>query len=225
VLIIGRRLKQFFQGPRRVDREGSVTQLIEQAKSGDSLAAQQLWDRYFQEAVRYANGKLTPQARKEADGEDIALSAFHSLLAGAKHEKFDDFHDRDNLWRLLSDITRKKAFNQNTRHKREKRGGGKQRGESVFAAVGIDPDEAAGIAMFAGKEPTPEDIHTFAELFEWLLDKLKNDELRQCALLRLQGYKHREIAEQIGKSVHRVEAKFRLIRKTWEPYLDSLDRE
>ncbi len=204
-----------------MERDGSVTYLLQRAKSGEAAAAEELWNRYFDRAVRLANSKLSPQVRKMADGEDIALSAFQSLFRRAKAGQFDRLADRDDLWQLLSRITRRKAINYYHSQTRLKRGGGQVRGESVFAAAGIDADEATGIAGFAAHEPTPDFIHEVAELYQQLLDQLDNDELRQVALLKVEGYSNAEIAQRLDKGVRAVERKLNIIRRTWKTYANE----
>lgn len=204
-----------------MERDGSVTLLLQRAKTGEAAAAHELWNRYFDRAVRLANKQLSPQVRRMADGEDIALSAFDSLFRRAAAGRFDQLADRDDLWQLLSRITRRKAINHFHAQTRQKRGGGQVRGESVFAAPGMNADEATGIAQFAGSEPSPEFIHEMAELYQLLLEQLDNDELRQVALLRVEGHSNAEIARQLGKGVRAVERKLNIIRRTWKAYADE----
>ena len=65
--------------------EGSVTRWIEQLKTGDPLAAQKLWERYFQRLVGLARKKLLDAPRQAADEEDVALrSRFKNQAAWAK---------------------------------------------------------------------------------------------------------------------------------------------
>lgn len=89
--------------------EGSVTHWIVGLKDGDGSAARLLWGRYFDGLVSLARTKLHAAPGGAADGEDVALSAFHSLCRGAALGRFPDLEDRDNLWRLLATITARKA--------------------------------------------------------------------------------------------------------------------
>jgi len=65
--------------------EGSVTRWISDLKGGDQDAASQIWRRYFESLVRMAQRRLNqvPRRGSSEDEEDAALSAFHSLCAGA----------------------------------------------------------------------------------------------------------------------------------------------
>src|SRR4051794_17802216 len=107
--------------------EGSVTRWISDLKGGNQDAASRIWHRYFLSLVRMAEKRLNQVPRRGAseDGEDAALSVFHSLCAGAAGGRFDRLTDRDDLWRLLVVITARKALDQIQRERRRKRGGGR----------------------------------------------------------------------------------------------------
>src|SRR5215471_13450853 len=111
--------------------QGSVSHWIGALKVGDAEAAQRLWERYFDALVRLARAKLGALPRREADEEDIALSAFHTFCQGAARGRFPRLDDRYGLWRLLVTITVRKAVDQSERHYRKKRGGGRAHNEII----------------------------------------------------------------------------------------------
>src|ERR1041385_7695296 len=85
--------------------EGSVTNWLGQLRAGDAAAAERLWRLYFARLVGLANEKLHGAARRVADGEDVALSAFNSFCHNAARGRFPELLDRDGLWRLLVTLT------------------------------------------------------------------------------------------------------------------------
>src|SRR5262245_28554741 len=111
---------------------GSVSSCIQGLKQGDESAFQELWERYFTRLVHLARKKLGDAPRRVADEEDVALSVLHSLCSGARRGRFPLLADRDDLWRLLLVLTARKVSNQIKYWRREKRGGGRVRGESAF---------------------------------------------------------------------------------------------
>ena len=121
-------------------------------------------------------------------------------------------------WHLLVVIAERKALNQRRDAARRKRGGGRVRGESALA-----PAEGAttspGLNHIPGSEPTPEMAAGVAEAMEMLLGLLSKD-LRQIALLKVEGYTNSEIAEKTGRSVATVERRLKLIRDEWEATLE-----
>ena len=154
-----------------------------------------------------------PRAAAVADEEDAALSAFHSLCAGAAASRFDRLKDRDDLWRLLVVITMRKVYTQVRRQRQLKRGGGRVVPEAALA--GLDPDSPGGFEQFIGREPVPEFAAILAEEFQARLGSLPDESLRQVALWKLEGYANDEIADRLGCVSRTVERKLDLIRKAW----------
>jgi DNA-directed RNA polymerase specialized sigma24 family protein len=131
----------------------------------------------------------------------VALSAFDSFCRAAEQGRFPRVSDRDDLWQVLVMLTARKAITAVKREHAAKRGGG---------AVG--PLTEADIVA---NEPTPAFAAEVADECRALLDCL-DDELRQIALLKLQGYTNLEIAERLKKSLAAVERKLGIIRSQWK---------
>ena len=74
--------------------EHSVSWWIRGLKHGDEDAAARLWERYFERIVRLARARLKGAPRRVADEEDVALSAFRSLCAGAERSRFPEVESR-----------------------------------------------------------------------------------------------------------------------------------
>jgi DNA-directed RNA polymerase specialized sigma24 family protein len=192
--------------------ESSVSVWLGPLKEGDPQAAQELWNRYFEKLVRLARKKLQGAPKRVADEEDVALSAFHSFCEGAAQGKFPRLDDRDNLWRVMVIITARKATRLAERERRQKRGGGNLRGESVFR--GDDDEVSAGIQQVVGSEPTPEFAAQFAEEHERLMALLET-ELRHIAQWKLEGYSNEEIAQMANCGLRTVQRKLNRIRLEW----------
>jgi RNA polymerase sigma factor (sigma-70 family) len=196
------------------DDAGSVTRWLDDLKTGGDpdAAASRLWQRYFGELVRLARARLGPAPRAACDEEDVALSAFHSLCAGAARGRFERLKGRDDLWRLLATITARKALNQAQHQRRRKRGSGRVCDEAALR----DPDASAGgLDEVAGPAPTAEFAAMMAEECRRLLEALNDEVTRQVALLRMEGYSGEEIAERLGYSRRTVTRKLDLIRRRW----------
>jgi len=101
--------------------ETSINRWLARFKAGDEAAAQQLWERYFRRLVGLARKKLQGVVRREADEEDVALSAFASFCRGVEHGRFPRLDDEDDLWRLLVTITVRKAYQMRLKQGRLKR--------------------------------------------------------------------------------------------------------
>ncbi len=192
----------------------NVSQWIRGLKSGEPAAAQQLWERYFEQLVRIVNRKIPGHVRRVFDEEDIALSAFASFCDGVKHERFPRLEDRDDLWKVLVVITARKAQAYMRHHRRLKRGGGQLLGES--ALVRPDREDTGGLDQILGQEPTPEFAAQVLEEYQRLLEQLPNAELRKIAVLKMQGLTVEEIADRTGSTRRTVERRLQLIRRTWD---------
>jgi len=198
----------------RPDRHGAVTRWIGDLKAGDVAAVQPLWEQYFERLVRLARARLrrTPHTGAEADEEDIALSAFDSFCLGASRGRFPLLKDRDDLWRMLVVITRRKALDHLRRHTRAKRRA--DRVVEAEALEGLDGD-ASGLAALVGTEPSPEFAAMVAEEYRRLLEILGDDQLRRIAVMKMEGYTNEEIRVQLGCALRTVANKLELIRTLW----------
>jgi DNA-directed RNA polymerase specialized sigma24 family protein len=204
--------------------KGSVTRWLDQAQAGDSDAAQQLWQRYFDRLVRLARAKLQGAPRGMADEEDVALSAFDSFYRGVEQGRFPRLNDRDNLWKLLVVITARKAGKLKRDAGRHKRGG---RGEhdastphdaspSPPPAMGKEKEDDLELDELVSREPSPEFAVQVAEECQRLLDGLKDDVARAVALAKMEGYTNAEIAAKLDYAPRTIERKLAVIRGRWE---------
>jgi DNA-directed RNA polymerase specialized sigma24 family protein len=163
-----------------------------------------LWEKYFHRLVGLARKRLRDAPRRAADEEDVALSAFDSFCRNAEAGRFPDLTDRDSLWRLLAAFTMRKAAH----HVRDtgalKRGGG------------VVTDESAVFDEVLARDPDPALAAEVAEECDRLLAVLQNPELRQIALLRMDGFSLDEVAAKVGYSPSSVKRKLQLIRSTWK---------
>ena len=196
----------------------SVTQWIAKLKDGDDHAAEQIWQRYFDKLVRYATKRLSGAPRRMADEEDVVLSAFDSFCRNATAGRFPLLNDRDGLWKLLFAITERKVLDQVKFDNRQKRGGGKVRGESEFLLANDSTAQNFGDDV-AGREPTPEFAAQVAEQVQQLLDDLKEQPLRDVALMKMEGFNNEEIAVKLDCSPRSVTRRLKVIRTIWSERL------
>lgn len=194
--------------------EHEITAWIEQLRAGGSEAARAVWDAYFERLVALARRRLAPLARREADEEDVALSALHSFHRGVLARKFPRLEDRHDLWKILATITIRKAVALRRRHFSKKRGGGKTRGESAFDSHSPQADERGGIEQVLGAEPNPEMAAILAEQCELLFGRL-DESHKSVALLKTGGLCNLEIAEELNLSLRTVERRLDRVRQIW----------
>ena len=197
-----------------------VTQWIEQLKDGDAEAAQKLWERYFSQIVRLARRKLEGAKRGLADEEDVALSTFKSLCAGAETGKFPKLIDRDSLWALLMAIVAHKSTDLIRHENRRKRGGtGKRADDSSIATL-----QPVSLSQIIEQKATPERAALMGAEFESLikkLDRAEDPDLLCIAVSKMMGDSNAEVARQLGCVRRTVERKIQLIRRIWENEIEG----
>lgn len=197
-----------------------ITQWIEGLKAGDEAAVADLWNRYFDQLVRLARQRLGTTPRRVADEEDVAVSVFRCLCAGAEHGRLAEISDRGDLWRVLVTMTMRKAIDQQRRQSGKKRGGGKVRGESVFVKRSGEP-ASPGLQQFGDTIPTPQMMVIIEEEGQRLLAALDDEKLRQIAIWRLEGFTNDEIAAKMSLTTRSIERKLQRIREKWSQVLET----
>jgi len=200
--------------------EGSVTRLIQFLRSDDAaerdLAARLIWSRYFRDLLELARNNLNKRVRRREDEEDVLQSMYKSFCLRQQRGEFD-LASRDALWKLLVTITLRKARNAAKKQMREKRDVGRERtiaeqDEGESAQWALEQMDAAG--------PSPAEAAVLNEALERRLEALADPELRQIALLRLEGYTNREIADQFDCTERSIERRMERIRNKWTLYDD-----
>lgn len=187
-------------------QSNSLTGVYHALLAGDEDAANKLWQACSLMLLSYARRHLEGVPQKMADAEDVALEAFASFIKAAQQGRFPDFSDRDDLWRLLFAITRRKAVD--LRRKEWRR---KTSGESGFRSA---RNEKAGIQDIPADLSEEESARLLSESVDEAM-KLLDPELCEYALAKLEGYTNREISEKLGVALRTVERKLHLIRRMW----------
>lgn len=215
----------------------SITAWITQLKSGDVSAAQKLWEAYFQRMVNLARQRLEGVPKAAADEEDVALSAFRSFCIGAREGRFSQLVDSDNLWPLLMAITSNKSVDLIRAQNRRKRGGTGRPNDSEGSdqqhcadRPGIPAHKQVSdpvpLSDLISREPTPEFAAELSDNLQrllQLLDETGDLDLRQIALLKMEGHSSAEIAQQLACATRSVERKMHVITRLWSREVDASD--
>ena len=199
--------------------EHSVTQYIQGLRNGNQDAAQKIWERFLEQLIRLADRKLRSAPRRSADEEDIVQQAFAQFFAQVEQGRFAKLDDRNDLWQVLAMLVDRRAIDQLRKINTKKAGNGEVRGESIFIVSGAPTK--VGIAGIPDMVPTPELAFEMTELFSDRIASLNNDKYREIALLKMQGFTNREIAEQLATSLRTIERRLDQIRSIWSADLES----
>ncbi len=145
-----------------------------------------------------------------ADEEDIVLSAMKSFCIGIRDGRFPELSSREGLWRLLLTITLRKLADKKNYDSRSKRD--VARLQNTESERETQDDE---IHAFISREPNPEVAAECAEQIGHLLESLEHADLKNVALMKMEGYTNIEIANEVKCSITSIERKLRTIRSIW----------
>lgn len=201
--------------PIPTNPDNSVSQYIDGLKHGDEQAAQKIWERFYQRLLVQADKKLKSSPRKAMNEEDVVQRAFADFFHQVQQGRFPKLDDRNDLWQILAMLVDRRAKDQIKQQNTQKAGGGRVRTESVFLVNGASSADN-GLAQVHDVLPTPELAFELMEIMENRLAKLRNEEQRQIALYKMQGFSNREIAKLLQSSERTVERCLNSIRKQWE---------
>jgi DNA-directed RNA polymerase specialized sigma24 family protein len=188
----------------------SIDELFVRLKSGESQAAQILWDEYSVALVNLAKHRIGKFPLAMTDEEDVALSVFGSICRGAAEGRFTDVTTRDELWWLLLRITKQKVVNHIRRERAVKR-----RGKPLFEIQNGSSNSELCVEDLASRAPSPGFLLALEEEYARLMRSLRDDCLRTIVGLRIEGYSIKEIAERLSIGERTVERKLQLIRAKW----------
>lgn len=187
---------------------GSVTQWLNDYRDGDDSALHELWKRYWTRIRGLAKRQLGGARLRSADEEDAALAAFSDFCLGVREDRFSELDDREDLWQILALLTRRKAISLYRKSRRA------ELGESVLSAG--SESEGPGIGNVAsGETPDPASWIQAMDEFRRLMMLLPDDQTRQIAQLRLEGWSNLEISDKAGCALRTVERRIGQIRELW----------
>jgi RNA polymerase sigma-70 factor (ECF subfamily) len=190
----------------------SFAEFLARLHSRDDTAAQELFERFAQRLVALARRHIDAGLRHKVDPEDIVQSAYKSFFVRYGEGNLDAV-GWNSLWGLLTLITVRKCADRVNYH----------RAECRDAAREVSPAPAEGTASYLepfAREPSPLEAAVLTETVDQLFASLKADE-RPILEMSLQGYKTREISEQLG----RAERTVRLLREYIRHRLEEMQEE
>jgi len=202
---------------KRISEESeSVSFWIGQIRDGESVATEKIWRRYFQSLADFASFRMKEFTSPVADGEEIAVSAFNDVFQGLQRGRFPNLMNRDDFWKLLICITRRRIADHVEFHLRPKRD--IRRNES-FDKGKVDAQRNLNFDRIADN---PAWQAEFADTCQMLFSALDNHQLREIACLILDGFKQDEIAAKLRVVPRTIERKVALIRSIWQTLLEEL---
>ena len=196
--------------------ESPVTVWLRRLEAGDADAAQPLYQHFCTRLHALARRRIPANIRTVYDHDDAAASAFNSLFLCLKAGRYQ-LQDRTDIWRLLLTIAERKIAHRIRDELCDKRDIRRVVQNSVFVRTTLaEPDKTRPeVESLVQREPTPEFAAEVSDTCDALLAALPDDDSRQIALLRLEGYTSEEIATKLSRSRRTIHRKLRVIRITW----------
>lgn len=154
---------------------------LQQLVAGDDLVVGEFVSAFGPALERIAADKMSPALQRRVGADDVFQSVCRTFFRRAQGGQFT-LPDRESLWRLLCAITLNKVRLYARFQGAQKRGSLRDAGDAEAAAPSteISPDEAA----------------EFADELTHLIESLGDTE-GQLVKLKMEGYSHAEIADQL----------------------------
>jgi DNA-directed RNA polymerase specialized sigma24 family protein len=164
------------------------------------------WQELFDALAALARKKLGHLQQQVANEEDIACSVLRSYFRGVEEGRFlVPQDDHFSLWPLLSLIAIRKCADLVAYLKAQKR--------DISRVTQAELDD------IVGKAASPSSIVEHQERRQSWLDALPDEDLRQMAQWKMEGFTNKEIAAKLDRVDRSVERGLHLIREIWEKYL------
>jgi DNA-directed RNA polymerase specialized sigma24 family protein len=196
--------------------DDSVSQWIAGVKSSDERAARCLYERYLQRLTALARTRLNGSRRRIVDEEDVAHAVLANFFDCAKRGAFARLENRADLWQVLTMITERRVSDFKRRQFRQKRGEGRELGESAIGRDEVRNCKIRSMEQVLDSEASAEWVLQCIERCLDLFARLGDPLLEQIFLLKLAGYDHAEIARELGCVRRTVQRKLLVIREFWE---------
>lgn len=188
----------------KIQQDDSVTRWLTSLRHGDDSAATRLWT-FLNRRLTRLSKSVVGKNSAAYDEDDVAQSAFIALCSAIEDGKYELLANRHDLWKLLATITLNKARNRAARESAQRRGG-----DRVKLSLAADEGYEIPSSGFSGEEQ-----FIMCEECERLLDLLKRDEVKQVAILKVEGNTDEEVAERLGCTRRSVQRRLSLIREVW----------
>lgn len=177
-------------GPHSDESEFESRVLLNRYRAGDSLAADEIFERYIARLIGLARHRMSERLAQRVDPEDVVQSVYRSFFGKARDGRYI-LQKSGDLWRLLAGITVNKVLKQAGHHLQQKR--------SLASETPASVDTTGMMAELMAHEPAPDEAVALMEELEAVTRSLEPHE-RTILELKLQGEEVDQIARHIERS-------------------------
>jgi RNA polymerase sigma-70 factor (ECF subfamily) len=191
---------------QRDDEE--LEQLLAKLRSGDELAAEEVWQRFAGPLLQVAYRRLDNSVRQKIDADDIVQSAFRTFFIRCRQGKFD-LPAWGNLWAVLVQITARKCGRKSEYFRAQQR--------SVKREVHLNAGESSDreYALHSHEIP-PHEQAVMDEIIGQILDDMTKPQHQTIALRLLEGTDIPSISAELGCTEYTVRRVMQKIRQRLE---------
>ncbi len=192
-------------------------ELVAGLMSGDELAYYEFWQRYGRRLDGVARKHFPRGLIRRMEPADLVQSVCRSFFRRATGGKLK-LQDADSLWRVLCAITINKMRMKHRFHLAER--------QSAMREQDVQASDGA-LSVPRAIEPAanslgPDEAALFAEQLAAVMQLLDHTEKRMLEL-KLEGYTHGQIAEQVGRCERTIRRVFKRLQSKLETtYSDSV---
>jgi len=208
-------------GPARQGEPGSITRFVHGVRDGDVEALRRLLGRCTDEFLDMARRQLKGQRCRfpMSDHEDIVQCALYKFFVGAQRGQFPRLENRDQFWRVMSDLIFKLVQDYLRQQTADKRGKGRVQSAGVFDhsdsnALWFD-QITAGECLAKSPAETPLEELSWVDTLQFLLNALPPD-LREIAQLKLAGHSNARTGAAVGCTEANIRYKLKQIYNKWQ---------
>lgn len=166
----------------------SVESFVRALRAGDPEATRAVFEQNVDRLVAVARKRISQRLASRVDAEDIVQSVFRTFFHRAQEGQFE-FHDPDDICRMLARITVHKTFRQIAHHQAGKRDAGRE--------VGRGDEDQKLVEGLVSREPQPDEATQMLDEMEHFLSQLRPED-REILQMRMAGHSTLEIAQKLG---------------------------
>lgn len=187
---------------------GTITQLLGLARSGDHEAVEDLWHYYAPQLHRQTARQA--RALRIYDEEDVVAAAFFNLIRSMSREDAKEVSGRDEFWRLLRIVVKRKLIDLV-----RKENAACRRGSIPIESLSEDSLVCPKGDFSNAKSEAQRDEETLIKQLKCVADKLQRPESLKIIDLKVLGLTNAEVARELDLSLRTIQYLIKEIKEVW----------
>jgi DNA-directed RNA polymerase specialized sigma24 family protein len=195
---------------------GSVSNWILGARQGDPVAIDEIVTRYFACVAKCAQSMLETNERRSACCNDIATDVLMKIARGLSSGRHRRLQNRQDLWILLISVVNEHVVKHRNNRLHLENGFPLELSITDYLSH-CEQD----LELLLSKGNRYSSLQEILIRFEDLIAVVTDQQSKDVAILKLQGYSNRDIGHELGIVAKTVDRKVNKIIACWKEYLDN----